>query len=105
MIKATVRYKLPPHIDHDACGTLHKIAPDSSRRRADKQCTSSGARAAGGAFTVRTWRTRRRSTVDRGSRDRRAVRTHPQIDFYEVFRADRHARGTVELFEEPVVTR
>ena len=28
MITATVRYKLPPHIDHDACREhFHKIAP------------------------------------------------------------------------------
>jgi len=30
---------------------------------------------------------------------------HPQIDFYEVFALTDNARGTVELFEEPVVTR
>ena len=35
MITATVRYKLPPHIDYGACRAhFHKIAPGFRRRGA-----------------------------------------------------------------------
>ena len=71
MITATVRYKLPPHIDYAACRAhFHKIAP---------------------GFYGGPW-------LD-GIVERYGMK--PQIEFYEVFAVTDNARGTVELFEGP----
>lgn len=107
MIIATVRYKLPPHIDYAACREhFHKIAPgfQGVEGLISKHFIWSESGWAGGvyqwerleaakAFYSGPWV---RGIVERYGR-------HPDIEFYEVFALTDNARGTVELFDEPVV--
>ena len=70
MITATVRYKLPSHIDYAACRAhFHKIAPGFRQAKGSrKKSTSSGVKAAGlvGSINGRGSRTRRRFILGLG---------------------------------------
>jgi hypothetical protein len=104
MIAATVRYKLPPHIDPAACREhFHKIAPGFRQVKGliSKHFICSEGAWAGGvyqwerledakAFYSGPW-------LD-GIVQRYGMQ--PQIDFYEVFAVTDNARSTVELFNE-----
>ena len=84
MITATVRYKLPPHIDEDACRAhFHTIAPGfQTIPRADATAFYSG-----------PW-------LD-GIVARYGMA--PEIELYEVFALTDNARGSVERFEAPAL--
>ena len=104
MITATVRYKLPPHIDHAACREhFHKIAPGFRQVTGliSKHFICSESGWAGGvyqweqledakAFYSGPW-------LD-GIVQRYGMQ--PQIDFYEVFAVTDNTRSKVELFNE-----
>jgi len=109
MITATVRYQLPPHIDHDACREhFHKIAPGFQQVQGliSKHFIWSESGWAGGVYQWQTLADAKAfysgSWLD-GIVERYGMQ--PQIEFYEVFALTDNARRTVELFEEPVVTR
>jgi len=107
MITATVRYKLPPHIDYAACREhFHQIAPGFREVKGliSKHFIWSTSGWAGGVYQ---WK-----TLDDAMDfyagpwfDGIVARygMQPQIEFYEVFAVTDNARGTVELFEEPVL--
>jgi hypothetical protein len=104
MITATVRYKLPSHIDYAACRAhFHKIAPGFRQTNGliSKHFIWSESGWAGGvyqwerledakAFYSGPW-------LD-GIVQRYGMQ--PQIDFYEVFAVTDNAHGTVDLFNE-----
>ena len=106
MITATVRYKLPPHIDYRACREhFHKIAPGfrDVPGLISKHFIWNESGWAGGvyqwesvadakAFYSGPWRD---GIVERYGME-------PQIEFYEVFAVTDNARGKVELFKETV---
>jgi hypothetical protein len=106
MITATVRYKLPQHIDYAACRAhFHKIAPGFREAKGliSKHFIWSESGWAGGvyqweriedakAFYSGPW-------LD-GIVERYGMK--PQIEFYEVFALTDNARGKVELFREDV---
>jgi len=103
MITATVRYKLPPHIDYAACRAhFHKIAPGFREVKGllSKHFIWSESGWAGGVYQWETLEDARRfysgPWLD-GIVERYGM--HPQIEFYEVFALTDNARGTVELFE------
>jgi len=109
MITATVRYKLPPHIDHDACREhFHKIAPGFQQVQGliSKHFIWSESGWAGGVYQWQTLADAKAfysgPWLD-GIVERYGMQ--PQIEFYEVFALTDNARRTVELFEEPVVTQ
>ena len=107
MITATVRYKLPPHIDYAACREhFHRIAPGFQQVKGllSKHFIWSESGWAGGvyqwerlddarAFYSGPWLA---GIVERYG-------MHPHIEFYEVFAVTDNARGTVELLTEPVL--
>ena len=87
MITATVRYKLPPHIDHDACREhFHKIAPGFQQVRGliSKHFIWSESGWAGGVYQWQTVEDARRfysgPWLD-GIRQRYGM--DPQIKFFE----------------------
>jgi hypothetical protein len=106
MITATVRYKLPPHIDYAACRDhFHKIAPGFREVKGliSKHFICSDNGWAGGVYQ---WE---------GIEDAKAFYSgpwldgivqrygmKPQIEFYEVFAVTDNARGKVEFFKETV---
>ena len=106
MITATVRYKLPPHIDTAACREhFHKIAPGFREVRGliSKHFICSDSGWAGGvyqweriedakAFYSGPW-------LD-GIVERYGMK--PQIEFYEVFAVTDNAHREVELFKQTV---
>ena len=105
MITATVRYKLPPHIDYAACREhFHKIAPGFRPVKGliSKHFIWSESGWAGGVYQWKTLEDAQvfysGSWLD-GIVERYGM--HPQIEFYEVFALTDNARGTVELFTEP----
>jgi len=107
MITATVRYKLPPHIDYAACRAhFHKIAPGLSRRPGliSKHFIWSESGWAGGVYQ---WETLEDAKAFYGGPWRGGIveryGMEPLIEFYEVFAVTDNARGTVELFEEPAL--
>ena len=109
MITATVRYQLPPHIDHDACREhFHKIAPGFQQVQGliSKHFMWGESGWAGGVYQWQTLADAKAfysgPWLD-GIVERYGM--PPQIEFYEVFAVTDNARRTVELFEEPVVTR
>lgn len=109
MITATVRYRLPPHIDDAACRAhFHQIAPGFQRVKGliSKHFIWSENGSAGGVYQWETladaqafysgpWRD---GIVERYG-------MHPQIEFYEVFALTDNTRGTVELFDTPALER
>ena len=106
MITATVRYKLPLHIDRTACRQhFHQIAPgfQDVKGLISKHFIWSASGWAGGVYQWQTIEDARRfyggpwldGIVARYGME-------PQIEFYEVFALTDNARGTVERFEEAV---
>ena len=107
MITATVRYKLPPHIDEAACRAhFHMIAPGfrDAKGLISKHFIWSESGWAGGVYQ---WQTREDAEAFYGGpwRDGIVARygMEPQIDFFEVFAVTDNARGTVELLEAPAL--
>ena len=102
MITATVRYKLPPHIDSAACREhFHKIAPGFRQAKGliSKHFIWSESGWAGGVYQ---WERLEDAKgfysgpwLD-GIVQRYGM--HPQIEFYEVFAVTDNSRGTVDLF-------
>ena len=106
MITATVRYQLPPHIDHAACREhFHKIAPSFREVKGliSKHFIWSESGVAGGvyqwetledakAFYTGPWR---QGIIDRYGME-------PQIDYYSVFAVTDNAAGTVKVVGEPM---
>ena len=104
MITATVRYRLPPHIDYAACREhFHKIAPGFREVKGliSKHFIWSESGWAGGvyqweriedakAFYTGPWLD---GIVQRYGME-------PQIEFYEVFAVTDNACAKVELFKE-----
>jgi hypothetical protein len=103
MFTATVRYKLPPHIDYAACRAhFHAIAPGFQEVKGliSKHFIWSESGWAGGVYQ---WQTREDAErfysgpwLD-GIVERYGMR--PQIELYEVFALTDNTRGAVELFE------
>ena len=104
MITATVRYKLPPHIDYAACRAhYHQIAPGfrEAKGLVSKHFIWNESWAGGvyqwesledaEAFYSGPWRA---GIVERYGME-------PEIELCEVFAITDNAHGTVELFEEP----
>src|SRR6266852_5497953 len=99
MITATVRYQLPPHIDHAARREhFHKIAPGFQRVQGliSKHFIWSESGWAGGVYQ---WETREDAQLFYGGAwldgivERYGMR--PQIEFYEVFALTDNAHGRV----------
>jgi hypothetical protein len=107
MITATVRYKLPPHIDEAACREhFHRIAPGFQRVEGliSKHFIWSESGWAGGVYqweTLAAAKTFYSGAWLDGIIERYGMR--PEIEFYEVFALTDNARGTVERFEAPVL--
>lgn len=105
MITATVRYKLPASIDHDACRAhFHKIAPGFQPVKGllSKHFIWSESGWAGGVYQ---WETREDAKafysgawLD-GIVERYGMK--PQIEYYEVFAVTDNTRGTVQTFDKP----
>ncbi|HJY81683.1 MAG TPA: hypothetical protein VKK81_11445 [Candidatus Binatia bacterium] len=107
MITAIVRYKLPPHIDYAACREhFHKIAPGFREVKGliSKHFICSDSGWAGGVYQWETLEDAKAfyagAWLD-GIVERYGMQPH--IEFYEVFALTDNARGTVELFKEPVL--
>src|ERR1700676_5188271 len=108
MITATVRYKLPPHINYAACREhFHKIAAGFRdvkgliskhfiwRESGWARCGSQWERIEDAKpFYGGLW-------LD-GIVERYGMK--PQIEFYEVFAVTDNARGKVELFKETIAS-
>ena len=109
MITAIVKYKLPSHIDYAACRQhFHKIAPgfQDAKGLISKHFIWSESGWAGGVYQ---WETREDAERFYGGAWRDGIVERysmlPQIEFCEVFALTDNSRGTVELFEDPAVTR
>jgi hypothetical protein len=109
MIIATVRYKLPAHIDYAVCRAhFHKIAPEFQHVKGliSKHFIWGENGWAGGVYQ---WETLDDAQSFYGGAwldgivERYGMR--PQIEFYEVFALTDNARGRVELFEEDAQAR
>ena len=122
MITATVRYKLPSHIDQAACRAhFHKIAPGfrdakgliskhfichltAMGGQAQGQVPGSESGWAGGVYQ---WETLEDAKAFYGGPwldgivERYGMR--PQIEFYDVFAVTDNAHDTVQLFEAPAL--
>jgi hypothetical protein len=103
MTTATVRYKLPPHIDYAACRAhFHTIAPGFREVKGliSKHFIWSESGWAGGVYQWETIEDARRfysgPWLD-GIVERYGMR--PEIEFYEVFAVTDNPRGSVELFD------
>lgn len=106
MITATVRYRLPPHIDASACRAhFHTIAPNfrAVKGLISKHFIWSASGWAGGIYQ---WETLEDAEAFYGGPWRAGIveryGMEPLIDFYEVFALTDNARGAVERFQEPV---
>jgi hypothetical protein len=105
MITATVRYKLPAHIDEAACREhFHKIAPGFAEVEGliSKHFIWSASGWAGGVYQWKSIEAARRfysGPWREGIVERYGM--HPEIEFYEVFALTDNARGTVERFDAP----
>ena len=107
MITATVRYKLPPHIDYGACREhFHRIAPGfrGVKGLLSKHFIWSASGWAGGIYQWETLADAKAfysgPWLD-GIVERYGMK--PDIEFYEVFALTDNARGSVELFDERVL--
>jgi hypothetical protein len=107
MITATVRYKLPPHIDEDACRAhFHTIAPgfQTIPGLISKHFIWSESGWAGGVYQ---WETRADATAFyRGPWLDGIVARYgmaPEIELYEVFALTDNARRSVERFDAPAL--
>jgi len=109
MITATVRYKLPPHIDRAACREhFHTIAPGFRHVKGliSKHFIWSESGWAGGVYQWETLADAKAFYAG-GWRDGVVERyaMPPQIEFFEVFALTDNGHGTVELFKEPPIAR
>ena len=104
MITATVRYKLPAHIDHAACREhFHKIAPGfrTVKGLISKHFIWSKSGWAGGVYQ---WETLAHASAFysgpwlKGIVERYGM--HPEIEYYDVFALTDNSRSKTELFEE-----
>jgi len=109
MFTATVRYKLPSHIDYAACREhFHKIAPGFQQVKGliSKHFIWSESGWAGGVYQ---WETREDAERLYGGAWRDGIveryGMQPQIEYYEVFGLTDNSRGTVELFEDSAKQR
>ena len=105
MITATVRYKLPPSIDHDAClAHFARIAPGfrNAKGLISKHFIWSESGIAGGVYQWETiedakafysgpWR---KGIVERYGME-------PEIEYFEVFAVTDNAEGTVKVHGSP----
>jgi hypothetical protein len=105
MITAVVRYKLPPHIDHDAClAHFTKIAPGFREAKGliSKHFIWSESGTAGGVYQWETladakafysgpWRA---GIIERYGME-------PEIEFFDVFCITNNADGTVKVLGKP----
>ncbi len=109
MITATVRYKLPPHIDYDACRAhFHKIAPGfrSAHGLISKHFIWSESGWAGGVYQWETLADAKAFYSGpwlAGIVERYGMQ--PQVEYYEVFAVTDNVRGAVDLFTEPVLQK
>jgi len=109
MITATVRYKLPPHIDYAACRAhFHKIAPGfrEAKGLVSKHFIWSESGWAGGVYQWETLADAKAFYSGpwlAGIVERYGMQ--PQIEYYEVFAVTDNAHGTVDLFTEPVLQK
>ena len=109
MITATVRYKLPPQIDHAACREhFHKIAPGFREAKGliSKHFIWSESGWAGGVYQWERLEDARAFYSGpwlEGIVQRYGMQ--PQIEFYEVFAVTDNTRGTVELFHDPALAQ
>ena len=105
MITATVRYKLPAHIDHDAClAHFCKIAPGFQQAKGliSKHFIWSESGWAGGVYQWQTLEDAKAfysgpwlaGIVERYGME-------PQIDYFNVFALTDNVRGTVEYLQKP----
>jgi len=106
MITATVRYKLPCHIDYNAClAHFAKIASEFKHVSGliSKHFIWSESGWAGGVYQWQSLEDARvfysgpwlKGIVERYG-------TKPQIDYYTVFAVTDNAQGTVEVLEAPL---
>ena len=109
MITAIVKYELPSHIDYVACREhFHKIAPgfQDVKGLISKHFIWSESGWAGGVYQ---WKAREDADRFYGGAWRDGIIERygiaPQIEFCEVFALTDNSRGTVELFEDPALTR
>ena len=107
MVTATVRYKLPPHIDADACRAhFHAIAPgfQAAKGLISKHFIWSESGWAGGVYQ---WESRADAEAFYSGPwlDGIVARygMKPHIELYEVFAITDNTRGTVERFEVPAL--
>src|SRR6516165_744883 len=106
MITATVRYKLPSHIDYAACREhFHKIAPGFREAKGliSKHFIWSESGWAGGVYQwerIEDAKAFYSGPWLEGIVERYGMK--PQIEFYEVFALTDNTRGKVELFKETV---
>ena len=109
MITATVRYKLPPHIDYDACRAhFHKIAPGfrGAQGLISKHFIWSESGWAGGVYQWETLADAKAFYSGpwlAGIVERYGMQ--PQVEYYEVFAVTDNVRGAVDLFTEPVLQK
>jgi hypothetical protein len=109
MIAATVRYKLPPHIDHAACREhFHKIAPDFSKVRGliSKHFIWNESGWAGGIYqweNIEDAKAFYSGPWLEGIAERYGM--NPHIEFYEVFAVTDNSRGKVELFKDAITAK
>ena len=107
MITATVRYKLPPHIDHEACREhFHTIAPGFRQAKGliSKHFIWSESGWAGGVYQWSTLEDAKAfysgpwlaGIVERYGME-------PHIEYYEVLALTDNTRGTVELFTDTLL--
>lgn len=101
MNTATIRYKLPAHIDHAACRAhFHNIAPGFRQVKGliSKHFIWSESGWAGGIYQWESLEDAKAFYSGpwlQGIVERYGMR--PQIEYYEVFAVTDNARGTVEL--------
>jgi hypothetical protein len=109
VITATVRYRLPPHIDYAGCREhFHKIAPGFRQVNGllSKHFIWSESGWAGGVYQwerIEDAKSFYSGPWLDGIVERYGM--EPQIEFYEVFALTDNTRGAVELFPEPLVTQ
>ena len=109
MITATVRYKLPPHIDYVTCREhFHKIAPSfcDVRGLISKHFIWNESGWAGGVYqweNIEDAKVFYSGPLLDGIVERYGM--NPQIELYEVFAVTDSSRGKVELFKETVAAK
>ena len=106
MITAVVRYKLPPHIDYNAClAHFTKIAPGFAEAKGliSKHFIWSESGVAGGVYQ---WKTLEEAKAFYSGPWRQGIveryGMEPQIEYFTVFALTDNAKGEVTVFEQPL---